>query len=56
MKVRFLFWTGKHPHELAIKELFLFNKHSEEVFEEYKEIQEAAVASGVAEVLDNLDL
>lgn len=56
MKVRFLFWTGKQAAEIPIRELFLFNKHSEEVFEEYMELQESAVASGVAQVLDNLDL
>jgi hypothetical protein len=56
MKVRFLFWTGKLPTEIPIRELFLFSKHSEEVFEEYMEVEKSAVAAGVAEVLDNLDL
>lgn len=56
MKVRMLFWTGTHPIELPIREVIIFTEHAETVFEEYQEVLEAAVASGVAEVIDNLDL
>jgi hypothetical protein len=42
--------------ELPVRELFLFNKHSESIFEEYVDVQKTAVANGVAEVLDNLEL
>ena len=51
-----LFWTGVHPHDLPFREVIVFNRHSEEIFDEYQEMMKAAVAEGVAEVLDNIDL
>lgn len=56
MKARVLFWTGRRANELPLIEVLNFLRHAEDMFEEYSEMFENAVASGVAEVLDQIDL
>lgn len=51
-----LFWTGVHPNRLSFKEVLVFSEYSDDVFEEFAEVIEQAVASGVAEVVNNIDL
>lgn len=54
MKARVLFWTGVTPAELPMKDVLSFIEYSEDIFEEALEMLESAVASGVAEVVDNI--
>jgi len=56
MNARFLFWTGRPASELPVRDVLTFVEYSDEVFEELQELLKASVASGVAEVLDNIDL
>lgn len=56
MKARVLFWTGRRANELPLIEVLQFLEYAEDIFEEYGEMFENAVARGVAEVVDNIDL
>lgn len=56
MKARVMFWAGIPPHSIPLRDVLYFNEYSEEIFEEMKDLFETAVASGVAEVVDNIDL
>ncbi len=56
MKARFLFWTGRRASELPIREMLSFSQVSDDVFEEMQEMFKNAVAAGVSEVLENMNL
>lgn len=52
----FLFWTGRSANEVPIRDVIAFSQQSDDVFGQYKDIHKAAVAEGVAEVLNEIDL
>lgn len=54
MRVRFMFWTGVRPDDAAVRDVLAFNEYAEDIFEESIEALKDAVASGVAEALDEL--
>lgn len=56
MKSRVLFWTGTSASALPLKDVLWFLEFSEEIFEERMDLMKQAVAEGVAEVLEELEL
>lgn len=50
-----MFWTGILPHNVPVRDILSFNENTEDIFEEWQELMQNAVAAGVSEVVDNLE-
>lgn len=40
---------------MPVRDVLVFNEHAEEIIEEFLEMLEGAVASGVGQVVENID-
>jgi len=49
-----MYWTGLAPGDLPVRDVLAFSEHAEDIVEEHQEMLKGAVASGVAEVMEEI--